>query len=98
MGSRFSHPAAALVLAFSLAIMLGRVLLSLPAASASGAGAPSMIALLTATSAVCVAVVGIKRRHPDFICAQADTLVEPGDFLIIAGPTSAIERFAARVS
>lgn len=45
-----------------------------------------------------VTVVGIKRRHMDFIYAQADTLVQPGDFLIVAGPTSAIERFAARMS
>lgn len=45
-----------------------------------------------------VTVVGIKRRHQDFIYAQADTMVEPGDFLIVAGPTSAIERFAARMS
>lgn len=45
-----------------------------------------------------VTIVGIKRRHLDFIYAQADTMVQPGDFLIVAGPTSAIERFAARVS
>lgn len=45
-----------------------------------------------------VTVVGVKRRHQNFIYAQADTMVEPGDFLIVAGPTSAIERFAARVS
>ena len=45
-----------------------------------------------------VTIVGIKRRHQDFIYAQAHTVVEPGDFLIVAGPTSAIERFAARMS
>lgn len=45
-----------------------------------------------------VTVVCIKRLHQDFIYAQADTMVEPGDFLIVAGPTSAIERFAARMS
>jgi trk system potassium uptake protein TrkA len=45
-----------------------------------------------------VTIVGIKRRHQDFIYAQADTMVQPGDFLIVAGPTSAIERFAARLS
>lgn len=44
-----------------------------------------------------VTVVGIKRRHLDFIYAQADTVVQPGDLLIVAGPTRAIERFAARV-
>lgn len=45
-----------------------------------------------------VTVVGIKRRHQDFIYAREDTVVEPGDFLIVAGPTHAIERFAARLS
>jgi trk system potassium uptake protein len=45
-----------------------------------------------------VTVVGIKRRHQDFIYAREDTVVQPGDQLIVAGPTKAIERFAARVS
>lgn len=54
MASRFSHPAAVLVLAFSLAIGIGTLLLSLPAAHADGAGAPFVVALFTATSAVCV--------------------------------------------
>ena len=45
-----------------------------------------------------VTVVGIKRRHQDFIYAREDTVVQPGDFLIVAGPTKAIERFAARMS
>jgi trk system potassium uptake protein TrkA len=44
-----------------------------------------------------VTVVGIKRRHLDFIYAREDTVVQPGDLLIVAGPTRAIERFAARV-
>lgn len=44
-----------------------------------------------------VTVVGIKRRHVDFIYAREDTVVQPGDLLIVAGPTRAIERFAARV-
>lgn len=45
-----------------------------------------------------VTVVGVKRRHQDFIYAREDTVVQPGDLLIVAGPTKAIERFAARVS
>lgn len=45
-----------------------------------------------------VTVVGIKRRHQDFIYAREDTAVNPGDLLIVAGPTNAIERFAARLS
>lgn len=43
-----------------------------------------------------VTVVGIKRPHQDFIYAREDTEIQPGDFLIVAGATSAIERFAAR--
>lgn len=42
-----------------------------------------------------VTVVGIKRRHLDFIYAKADTEVRPGDHLIVAGPTRQVERFAA---
>lgn len=44
-----------------------------------------------------VTVVGIKRRHEDFIYAREDTVVNAGDLLIVAGPTRAIEKFAARV-
>ncbi len=44
-----------------------------------------------------VTVVGIKRRHVDFIYAQAETVVKPGDLLIVAGATRAVEKFAARV-
>ncbi|WP_201748161.1 potassium channel family protein [Aquabacterium fontiphilum] len=44
-----------------------------------------------------VTVVGVKRRHLDFIYARPDTVIQPGDLLIVAGPTHAIERFAARV-
>lgn len=42
-----------------------------------------------------ITVVGIKRRHEDFIYAQADTAVKPGDHLIVAGNTRKVERFAA---
>ena len=44
-----------------------------------------------------VTVVGIKRRHQDFIYAKADTVVQAGDLLIVAGSTRDVERFAARV-
>lgn len=44
-----------------------------------------------------VTVVGIKRRHEDFIYAREDTTVKAGDLLIVAGPTRDVERFAARV-
>lgn len=42
-----------------------------------------------------ITVVGIKRRHQDFIYAKADTEVKPGDHLIVAGPTARIKAFAA---
>ncbi len=44
-----------------------------------------------------VTVVGIKRRHEDFIYAKADTVVKAGDLLIVSGPTDKVERFSARV-
>ena len=42
-----------------------------------------------------ITVVGIKRRHEDFIYARPETEVKPGDHLIVAGPTRQVERFAA---
>ena len=44
-----------------------------------------------------VTVVGIKRRHQDFIYARPETEVKPGDLLIVAGPTAMVERFSSRV-
>jgi len=43
-----------------------------------------------------ITVIGLKRRHADFTYAQADTLVESGDILIVAGPTALVEKFAGR--
>ncbi len=42
-----------------------------------------------------ITVVGVKRRHQDFLYAQADTEVKPGDHLIVAGATARIKAFAA---
>lgn len=42
-----------------------------------------------------VTVVGIKRPREDFTYAKPDTVVEPGDILIIAGETRLVEQFAA---
>lgn len=44
-----------------------------------------------------VTVVGVKRSHQNFIYAQPETVIRPGDLLIVAGPTKEIERFSARV-
>ncbi len=41
-----------------------------------------------------VTVLGIKRRHEDFIFAKADTVVKPGDLLVVFGPTPVIQRYA----
>lgn len=41
-----------------------------------------------------VTVVGIKRPNEDFTYGQPDTMVRPGDLLIVAGPTREIEAFA----
>lgn len=42
-----------------------------------------------------ITVVGIKRRHQDFIYAQPETEVKAGDHLIVAGETRLVDRFAA---
>lgn len=52
--SKFSHPGRIIPLAFLLIIALGTVTLMLPAAHAGPGQAPFIIALFTATSAVCV--------------------------------------------
>jgi len=42
-----------------------------------------------------VTVVGVKRAGRDFIYAQPDTFVEPGDEFVVAGATRKIETFCA---
>lgn len=42
-----------------------------------------------------VTVVGIKRPKADFTYARPETVIEPGDLLIVSGPTKLVERFAA---
>lgn len=48
------HPAQFVVVAFAAAVALGALLLALPVARAGGGSAPLLVALFTATSAVCV--------------------------------------------
>ncbi|WP_306396764.1 TrkH family potassium uptake protein [Telluria beijingensis] len=48
------HPARIVVVLFALAILAGTLLLMLPAAHASGEGAPLMVAFFTSVSAICV--------------------------------------------
>jgi trk system potassium uptake protein TrkA len=42
-----------------------------------------------------ITVVGVKRTGEDFTYAVPDTVVRPGDLLIVAGRTDLVERFAA---
>lgn len=42
-----------------------------------------------------VTVVGVKRPQEDFTYATAETVIAPGDLLIVSGPTVKVETFAA---
>ncbi|MBW4653509.1 MAG: TrkA family potassium uptake protein [Kaiparowitsia implicata GSE-PSE-MK54-09C] len=42
-----------------------------------------------------VTVVGVKRPKTDFTYARPETLIQPGDLLIVSGATQLVERFAA---
>lgn len=42
-----------------------------------------------------VTIVGVKSPGQDFTYARPETEVQPGDLLIVAGTTSAVEKFAA---
>jgi trk system potassium uptake protein TrkA len=42
-----------------------------------------------------VTVVGVKRPRTDFTYARPETLIQPGDLLIVSGATDLVERFAA---
>lgn len=41
-----------------------------------------------------VTIVGVKRQGEGFTYAQADTVVHPGDLLIVSGRTDLVEKFA----
>lgn len=41
-----------------------------------------------------VTVVGVKRANEDFQHATPETMILPGDLLIVSGPTSKVEKFA----
>lgn len=45
-----------------------------------------------------VTVVGVKRARQDFQHATPETVVRPGDLLIVSGPTKRVEKFAAQVT
>lgn len=43
-----------------------------------------------------VTVVGVKRQNEDFRHATPETLVKPGDLLVVSGPTKKVEQFAGQ--
>ena len=42
-----------------------------------------------------VTIVGIKRPKTDFTYARPETVVEAGDLIIVSGPTTLVQKFAA---
>lgn len=90
LNKRLSHPGSVLVLAFLAAIAVGTVLLMLPAARAAGTAAPPLVALFTATSAVCVtglAVVDTGTYWSTFGQLTILALIQFGGFGIMTSAT-----------
>lgn len=84
------HPARLVPLAFLVAITVGTILLLMPIARAGPGGAPLLIALFTATSAICVtglAVVDIPTYWSGFGQAVILALFQVGGFGIMSGAT-----------
>lgn len=84
------HPARVIPLTFLVAIGIGTLLLSLPAASESKEAVPFLVALFTATSAVCVtglAVVDTPTTWSAFGEAVILLLIQTGGFGIMTGAT-----------
>jgi trk system potassium uptake protein TrkH len=84
------HPARLVPLAFLGAIAVGTFLLLLPIARAGSGGAPLLIALFTATSAICVtglAVVDVSTYWSGFGQAVILILFQVGGFGIMSGAT-----------
>ena len=84
------HPARLVPLAFLIAIGVGTLLLLLPIARAGPGGASLLIALFTATSAICVtglAVVDVPTYWSGFGQAVILALFQVGGFGIMSGAT-----------
>jgi Trk-type K+ transport system membrane component len=84
------HPARLVPLAFLIAIVVGTLLLLLPIARAGPGGASLLIALFTATSAICVtglAVVDVSTYWSGFGQAVILALFQVGGFGIMSGAT-----------
>ncbi|WP_237216007.1 TrkH family potassium uptake protein [Falsiroseomonas oryziterrae] len=90
MSRLFRHPARLVPAAFLLAILIGTALLMLPQASAGGVGTPFLVALFTATSAVCVTglvVVDTATHWSGFGRVVILLLFQVGGFGIMSGAT-----------
>jgi trk system potassium uptake protein len=90
VGSAIRHPARLVPLAFLLAILLGTALLSIPVARDGPGGAPLLVALFTATSAVCVTgltVVDTPTYWTGFGQAIILFLIQIGGLGILTGGT-----------
>ena len=90
MQRRIQHPARLVPIAFLAAIAVGAALLMLPAARAGAGGAPVIVALFTAVSAVCVtglAVVDTPTYWSPLGQAVILLLVQVGGFGIMTGAT-----------
>jgi len=89
-GARLGHPARLIPAAFLGGIALGTALLMLPISHADGAGAPFLVALFTATSAICVTgliVVDTPTYWSGFGQAVILALFQIGGFGIMTGAT-----------
>jgi trk system potassium uptake protein len=89
-GRMISHPTRLVPLAFLVAIAVGTLLLALPISRAGPGGAPLLVALFTATSAVCVtglAVVDTGAYWSGFGQATILLLVQVGGLGIMTAAT-----------
>ena len=90
MPGTLKHPARLVPLAFLLAIAIGTALLMLPPARAGAGAAPPLVALFTATSAICVTglvVVDTATYWSGFGQAVILALFQLGGFGIMSGAT-----------
>jgi len=101
-------PAQATAGGFVLTILLGALLLTLPASSAQGRWTDPIAALFTATSATCVTgladahvraehgvtVAAYRSERGDWSNASPETVLSPGDTMLVVGPINRVERFA----
>ena len=101
IGSRFArNPARVIALVFLGAIVIGALVLMLPAASADGSAAPPLTALFTAVSAVCVTglvVVDTPTYWSTFGQAAIVVMIQVGGFGILTGTSLAFLALTRRI-